>query len=65
MQNPKSGDIYRHFKGDLVTVVAVATHTETLEAMVVYFHNNKLWVRPLSMFMEKVEKGNRFTKVGE
>ena len=27
---------YRHFKGGVYTVIAVATHTETMEEMVVY-----------------------------
>ena len=33
---PKKGEIYRHFKGNLYEVLAVAMHTETEEMMVVY-----------------------------
>lgn len=50
--------IYRHFKGDLYLVVGIAKHSETCEEMVVYralYGDNGLWVRPKSMFTEKVE----------
>lgn len=51
---------YRHSKtGKEYRVIGVAKHSETLEDLVVYecLYNNpqsKLWVRPLSMFMEEV-----------
>lgn len=54
----KINAIYRHFKGDLYLVEDIATHSETLEKYVVYralYGGNELWVRPLSMFTEKVE----------
>lgn len=49
--------IYRHFKGGIYEVVAIAFHSETLEEMVVYknIENGKVWVRPASMWDEKVE----------
>lgn len=50
--------IYRHFKGDLYLVTDIATHSETLEKYVVYralYGDNKLWIRPLDMFIEEVE----------
>ena len=53
--------IYRHFKsGKEYRVIGVAKHSETLEDLVVYqalYENNlsKMWVRPLSMFIEEVE----------
>jgi hypothetical protein len=54
---PKPG-VYRHFKGNLYQVLAVATHSET-EARVVVYHPlerpDSLWVRPVSMFVETVE----------
>lgn len=66
------GGMYRHYKkGTLYKVIGVAKHSETLEDMVVYeaqYDNpNKLWVRPLGMFLENVElngeKVPRFAKV--
>ena len=62
---------YRHFKGGVYKVVAIALHSETLEEMVVYQNaeNGKCWVRPASMWNETVEyEGetvSRFTYVGE
>ena len=50
---------YRHFKGGEYVVYGVATHSETEEPMVVYrplYGEGKLWVRPLSMFEETVER---------
>ena len=52
--------IYKHSKkGDLYRVIGIAKHSETLEDLVVYealYENeiSKLWVRPASMFTEKV-----------
>ncbi len=63
---------YRHFKGYEYAVIAVATHSETLEPMVVYraLHGDGgVWVRPLSMWRETVERDGiqqeRFTYIGE
>lgn len=49
--------IYRHYKGNLYRVIGIATHSETLESMVVYEPLGKagLWVRPMAMFIEKIE----------
>ncbi|MFA6340703.1 MAG: DUF1653 domain-containing protein [Candidatus Paceibacterota bacterium] len=66
--------IYRHFKGDLVKVIGVAKHSETKEDFVVYDHLgtnalSNLWVRPVAMFSEEVErdgkKAPRFSFVSE
>ncbi len=54
---------YRHYKGKEYEVVGVATHSETLEELVVYKAlyaiegkgENSLWVRPKAMFEEEVE----------
>ncbi len=61
---------YRHFKGGEYELIAVATHSESLEQMVVYralYGENGLWVRPASMWHETVEhEGNivpRFTLI--
>ncbi len=65
---------YRHMKGMEYNVILVAKHSETLEDMVVYeaLYDNpvgKIWVRPLKMFQEKVEKDgklvDRFEYIGD
>jgi hypothetical protein len=53
---------YRHFKGGEYEVLGVARHSEGLEDMVVYrplYNDTGLWVRPVSMFLEKVEREGR------
>ena len=50
---------YRHFKGMEYEVIGIASHSETLEPMVVYralYAEGGLWVRPASMWSEIVEK---------
>ncbi|WP_374315903.1 DUF1653 domain-containing protein [Microbacterium sp.] len=61
---------YRHFKGGLYEVVGVARHSETEEQLVVYrplSGDSGLWVRPLAMWNEPVERdgyaGPRFVRV--
>ena len=63
---------YRHFKGNMYEVIAVAKHSETLEDMVVYkalYDDGGYWVRPLSMWNETIERDGktikRFTYVDE
>lgn len=66
---------YIHSKtGRLYHVIGIAKHSETLEDLVVYeaLYDNpksKLWVRPLKMFLEKVEidgkKVSRFKFIRE
>ena len=49
---------YRHYKGNHYVVLGVASHSETLEKLVVYradYGDRGLWVRPLAMFLETVE----------
>lgn len=53
------GRVYRHFKGDYYLVEAVATDSETGEPCVVYrklYGDGGLWVRPMSMFLSRVDK---------
>ena len=64
--------IYRHFKGSLYRVIGVAKHSETEEELVVYqamYGEYGLWVRPVSMFEEVIDKdgyhGPRFVKIEE
>ena len=50
---------YRHFKGGEYELLAVATHSETEEPMVVYralYGEQGLWVRPASMWTEIVDR---------
>lgn len=59
MQHEPIAGLYRHYKGNTYEVIAVATHSETQEKLVVYkaLHQSKkaeLWVRSLNMFMEHV-----------
>lgn len=63
---------YRHFKGGEYEVIAIAKHSETLEAMVIYralYGNGDFWVRPLSMWSETVvHEGKttpRFVYIGD
>ena len=59
MQTIQIGRIYRHFKGDYYLVEAVAKDSETNTDMVIYrklYGNGGLWVRPLSMFLSKVDR---------
>ena len=51
--------IYMHFKGDYYIVEDIGTYSETLEKVVIYrelYGDNKLWVRPLDIFVSKVDK---------
>lgn len=53
------GRVYRHFKGDYYLVEAVALDSETGEPCVVYrklYGDGGLWVRPMSMFLSRVDK---------
>ena len=50
--------IYEHYKGNKYELLGIATHSETLEKMVVYkalYGNGEIWVRPFKMWNEEVE----------
>lgn len=49
------GKTYRHYKGNLYTVIAIAQHTETDEPLVIYQDSSHTWARPLTMFEEKIQ----------
>lgn len=71
MESIKPGR-YRHFKGKEYEVLGVARHSETEEELVVYralYGDFGLWVRPVSIWNETVERDGktfcRFTYIGE
>lgn len=71
MESIKPGR-YRHFKGKEYEVLGVARHSETEEELVVYralYGDFGLWVRPVSMWNEAVERDGktfrRFTYIGK
>lgn len=58
----KIGGIYQHYKGNMYKVLEIAKHSETLEDMVVYkamYGDRVVWVRPLLMFEEIIEKDGK------
>ena len=63
---------YRHFKGKEYRLLCVASHSETLEPMVVYqamYGEGGVWVRPAAMWDETVlhegKEVRRFSWIGE
>ncbi len=67
-----SPGMYRHHKGQQYEVLGIARHSETEEEFVVYralYGDGGLWIRPLTMFTECVEKGGvtvpRFARIDE
>ncbi len=65
-----SGERYRHFKGKEYEVIAVGRHSETEEELVVYralYGEGAVWIRPLAMFTDTVERDGkvmpRFEKI--
>ena len=59
----KIGDIVKHYKGNYYQIIGFATHTETLETLIIYrgydldlqVATTKHWARPESMFNDIVD----------
>ena len=58
MELVKKG-IYKHFKGDYYLVEDIAIHSETKENYVIYralYGERELYIRPMDMFLSKVDR---------
>ncbi len=65
MKRPAPYERYRHFKGGIYQIIAIATDSETRNEMVVYqalYGDYGFFVRELSMFMSPVDK-NKYPDV--
>ena len=57
MHTFQQGGIYRHYKGNMYKALYVALHTETEEPLAIYqalYGDEKIWARPLEMFLDEV-----------
>lgn len=65
MQEIIIGKKYKHYKGNIYKIIALAKHSETLEDMIIYesVKDGKVWARPAFMWNEIIDdKGTlRFT----
>lgn len=61
MEDFKPGK-YRHYKGGEYELLFTATHSETLEKLVIYralYGDGGVWARPAHMWNEKVDQGGQ------
>ncbi len=58
MREVRVGQVYKHFKGNLVEILLLAKDSEDLGEKVVYKHldTGETWVRDKEMFLSKVDK---------
>ena len=65
MQEITIGKTYRHYKGNLYEIIALAKHSETLDEMIIYksLKDGAVWARPKSMWNDVVDDNGtlRFT----
>lgn len=65
MQEITVGKTYKHYKGNLYKIIAIAKHSETTEEMIVYqsIKDGQVWVRPKTMWNNIIDENNtlRFT----
>jgi hypothetical protein len=68
---PQPGEVYRHYKGGIYSIVARSIQEDTLEPLVTYHSNLKgtNWTRTLANFTETVDWGGkpgpRFMRIGD
>ena len=62
MREVKIGGVYRHFKGNIATVITIAKDSETMEDMVIYScigntsnHQDGIYARSKEMFLSEVD----------
>lgn len=53
------GSKWQHFKGDVMEVLLIVLHSESLEQMVVYKHLGETWARPISSFLSTDDVSGR------
>ena len=59
MRDIKIGETYRHFSGNYYRVLYIAIDSVSNEEVVVYEqlgNKHTVWVRPINLFNEKVDK---------
>lgn len=54
-RNVEIGATYKHFKGKTVEVLMIGKDSEDLKDLVIYKHDNEIWVRPIDEFLSEVD----------